>query len=74
MDRRTGQNTRLIDQAVQDLFAGKKIFVSDHHEDGTSRVANRNLFDRICRRMYSEHRNEILIVNKAKLTIQIDRT
>jgi hypothetical protein len=51
-----GNTTRIINQAVEDLFKGYKLLVHDHFEDGQNRYANRSLLNSILDRLLYEHR------------------
>jgi len=86
-NRRMGNTTRLIDSIIQLLFTTDTIIlVRDHYQNGADRRANEFLFDRVLKRLASEHhitfvgvkdRDDLLsstwtevIVNKSRLTIQ----
>ena len=75
--RRTGNSTRQIDIAVNLLFKGYKVEIKDHWEYGSHREANRNLFQRIIKRLQVEHRLDELIkekkikIDKSKFTIEL---
>jgi hypothetical protein len=66
--RRSGQTTREIDAAIQELFTKGKIVVGDHH--GT-READRHQFMGILGRMAHEHPNEELIVDRNRFSIKM---
>lgn len=68
-DRRDGNSTRLIDNAIQIIFEGKVCVVKDHHMYGAHREANQHLFRGILKRLASEHNLNWLIENKG---IRID--
>jgi hypothetical protein len=53
--RRDGNTTRLIDNAIQILFRGDICVVRDHCDDGNNDHANLDLFERILKRLESEH-------------------
>ena len=53
--RRVGNTTRQIDEIIQQLFEGGKVFVRDHHVDGTDDSANRRLADKVIYRLTIEH-------------------
>lgn len=72
--RRSGNTTRQIDFAVQQLFAGAIIEVRDHWEFGDHKKANENLFDRILKRLAMEHGllvDREVRINKNKLEIEL---
>lgn len=50
--RGTGRTTRLVDQAIQDLFTKGVVLVKDHFDD---RQADRYLTERIKKRLDYEH-------------------
>lgn len=50
--RRKGHTTRLVDQAIQELFAVGYTSVRDHYD---SKQADLDLSDRVCKRMSMEH-------------------
>lgn len=68
-DRRDGNSTRLVDNAIQILYDDKVCLVRDHHEMGSNRQANQYLMDMILRRLSSEHNLAALI---AEDRIRID--
>lgn len=53
--RQSGRTTRIIDRAIQDLFKGKTVQVVDHYLSGQSGTANRLLYEKILKRLQSEH-------------------
>ncbi len=53
--RRTGQTTRLIDEAIQEIFKGETWEARDHHMFGTNRQSNEYLFNGVIKRLTSEH-------------------
>ena len=74
--RMRGNSTRLIDKAIQLLFEGKTVIVRDHHYNGkNSNKMNAMLFERIIKRIYSEHSPIIekkrLVFNRKRLEIKI---
>lgn len=71
--RRSGNTTRQVDAAIQDLFAGIKLNVIDHHENGKNRMANDRLMKLILGRLQFEHRmrKEYVIVDFNSNTIQL---
>jgi hypothetical protein len=73
-ERRSGNTTRLIDNAIQYIMDGYVCKITDHHP---SYEMQRNVFSRILRRIEIEHRHEFeqyLMVNKEKFYIWIDKT
>jgi hypothetical protein len=56
--RRDGDSTRQIDVAIQTIFDGNVCKVEDHWEAGSHREANKNLFNRILKRIRSEHERD----------------
>jgi hypothetical protein len=52
--RRTGNTTRVIDNAIQLLFKGHAIWVKDNYYDGSTRLDVR-IFERLLKRLLSEH-------------------
>jgi hypothetical protein len=69
--RCSGNSTRIIDHAIQQLFEGKTILVQDIWEEGKNKNVNKDLFDRIIKRINFEHFNIKLKIDKIKLTIKI---
>lgn len=69
-DRRSGNTTRIVDNAIQLLFGHGWIKVEDHY---TSRNADRLLMDRILGRLYHEHPGVGVEVNLNNLTIKLKR-
>lgn len=73
MSRMTGQTTRLVDKAVQDIFTtNTKWTAQDHYEaEGSAkRTANRLLFTRVVTRLLTEHKNNVFVFNEVNLTIE----
>lgn len=73
-ERRRGNTTRLIDNAVQIIMNGHVCKIIDHHP---SLNMQRDIFSRILRRMEIEHRHtfdQYLMVNKGKFYIWLDET
>lgn len=63
MQRQIGESTRLVDKYIQDIFTkpiGTVHIVRDHYPDDK---AHKLLFDRICRRLATEHGLHINDVN-----------
>jgi hypothetical protein len=73
--RRDGNTTRLVDNAIQILFSGDICVVLDHHEMGRNHKANKHLFDQILRRLEVEHRwvleQKRVMIDKKRLEIRI---
>lgn len=75
--RRQGNSTRQIDLAIHYLFNEFKIEVRDHYQNGTHDEANKNLFERILKRLNLEHglnnliRNDLIIIDQLHLTIEL---
>lgn len=61
--RATGRTTRLVDYYVQELFnnIGKFVSINDHY---STYSANLILFNKICKRLESEHPNTIYSVDR----------
>ena len=55
MNRRTGRTTRLIDDAIQDLFHTGKCVIWDHYENGKNNSANQMVLDKTLVRLQNEH-------------------
>ena len=53
--RRTGRTTRLVNNAIENLFINETISVSDHHGHGQNIQANDMLMNKIITRMNIEH-------------------
>jgi hypothetical protein len=53
--RRCGNTTRLVDHAVQMVFAGKIVVCFDHHEKGENMRENQRLLRLVMERMGREH-------------------
>ena len=76
--RMVGNSTRQVDLAIQLLFKGYIVKVLDHWENGEHRDANKDLFDRVLKRLHSEHgrifysRN--IGVDRNELTIELHET
>lgn len=56
--RQSGNSTRQIDLAIQIIFRGNVCVVQDHWEGGEHRDANKNLFNRILKRIGQEHERD----------------
>lgn len=71
--RQAGNTTRMIDLIIQFLFEGNRVWVLDPWERGTNDNANKNLFDRLLRRLFREHpgimKNHVKY-DKEKFTIE----
>lgn len=68
--RRSGNTTRLVDTAIQNLFRGETILCLDHNGHNT---ADTTLMEKILRRLSIEHsidRDEV-VVNFDKKTIKL---
>jgi hypothetical protein len=61
--RRSGNSTRLIDNAIQIIFSGKVCVVQDHYQHGEIKMINKLLFDRVIKRLESEHRFSWMVKN-----------
>lgn len=68
--RRSGNTTRLVDKAIQDLFSGCIIKAEDHYE---REVGDRDLYFKILKRLKHEHNllDKDLDLNFASKTIGI---
>lgn len=53
--RKSGRTTRLVDDAIQDLFHLGEAHVWDHYREGKDGMANRRLVDIIRGRLIMEH-------------------
>lgn len=54
--RRAGNSTRLVDGIIQLLFTTDTIvIVRDHYQDGKHENANKDLFNRVMKRLTHEH-------------------
>jgi len=53
--RRDGNTTRLADIGIQIIFSGNICVCLDHHENGSNRMANKLLFNKILMRLITEH-------------------
>ena len=71
--RMTGRSTRLVDKCIQDLFTNGVVIVFDHYDHSR---AHRDLFDRVMRRLYSEHQaymTTLITVDKPNRTIRYEK-
>jgi len=79
-ERRSGNSTRQINSAIDNLFKGFIVEVKDHWENGNHRKANEMLFRRILDRLHFEHQLDLLIkqnlikINKKELTLEVKIT
>lgn len=75
--RRSGNSTRQINFAVDNLFKGYRVEIRDHWELGKNRMANEGLFKRVLRRLRTEHAldwpgpDKDLLVDRSNLTIEL---
>ncbi len=58
-NRRDGNTTRLVDNAIQIIYSGKICVVLDHHEMGRNKDMNKRLFNLIMQRLQNEHRRAV---------------
>lgn len=76
-ERCDGNTTRQVNYAIENLFKNKKIIVNDHWENGTNRLANIELFNKILKRLKEEigisvdetNTKRYLIINKNNMTL-----
>ncbi len=54
-NHKVGNTTRLIDRAIQIIFSGHICLVQDHFADGENFGNNTALFNKIIKRIHSEH-------------------
>ena len=54
-NRRSGRTTRLVDDAIQDLFHTGECHVRDHYKDGKDTQRNKEVFMLVLRRLQNEH-------------------
>ena len=54
-NRRSGRTTRIIDDAIQDLFHTGECHVWDHYKDGKDAQRNKEVLMLILRRLQNEH-------------------
>jgi hypothetical protein len=68
--RRSGQTTRLIDEAIQTLFTEGTVRIVDHH--GT-RMASELMFQTFMRRLSLEHRGmyDQCLIDKKRLEVTL---
>ena len=69
-----GQTTLQADFAVQQVFAGNKVFCQDHSDSGHGKKPNKDLIGVILNRLDSEHGlspKKGLVVSKKEGTIQL---
>lgn len=69
-DRRAGNTTRIVDNAIQLLFEGECIRCEDHHN---TRKSHCDLFVLVERRMNLEHPRVKLQMDSQKLLMKIKR-
>ena len=55
-NRRSGRTTRIIDDAIQDLFHTGECHVWDHYKDGKDAQRNKEVFMLVLRRLQNEHK------------------
>lgn len=69
--RRKGNTTRQVNLAIDSLFKGFEVYVTDHWEEGNRAIANSRLYKRILDRIREEHYNitEHLKVGKESLRL-----
>ena len=65
-ERRSGNTTRIIDEAIQALFNHGAVIVKDHFDTGKN---NKALIHKIVRRITMEHPNTPLNVDFTKFSI-----
>jgi len=74
--RRDGNTTRQVDNAIRILFEGKVCVCLDHHENGQMRQSNSGLFDRVMKRLQSEHswllKEKSIYFDRSKFEISLD--
>lgn len=68
-ERASGNSTRQVNFAIQNLFEGNTVKVQDHYHSGQCRQANLVLFNNILRRLNSEHTLDRLI-SQGKIRIE----
>lgn len=71
--RGTGRTTRIIDKAVQDLFANGIVRIEDHHfgeNESDHRRATEFAFKKLLIRLRSEHGDQF-IFNKNTFTVKV---
>jgi hypothetical protein len=73
-NRRSGNTTRLIDNAIQIIFSGNICVVKGHsNSDHVGNYENRELFNLIIKRLTSEHQyhiiNNHIVTDSKKLEI-----
>lgn len=73
--RQSGQTTRIIDRAIQDLFKGKTVQVIDHYKHGQDGQANRLLYEKILGRLHMEHSGVTLDIDykQGHYAIKLDK-
>lgn len=64
-DRSSGRSTKQVDYAIDLFFKGYLVEVRDHSCNGKDNECNRVLFDRVIRRLESEHSLKSLIFYEA---------
>lgn len=71
MTRRSGRTTRIIDQAIQDLFNNGSTLVLDHHR--TEKMDERT-FKIFLKRLHNEHQivENHLIIDYDSLLVKLD--
>lgn len=76
--RCNGNTTRQIDESVQLLFEGYKVFIQDHYDMKDKRdnyVNNKRTLDQIVRRLKNEHPmlfdKKLIKIDRKKLTIEL---
>jgi hypothetical protein len=70
--RRTGNTTRQVNYAVEQLFKGFVVQVKDHFQEGKNTAANQELFRRILKRLDIEQDVPQLILD-GKLKIDFNK-
>jgi len=71
--RRSGNTTRIIDEAVQELFENGKVRILDHND---TRMSHRYILDKFIKRLDSEHgankegTRESFVIDRANTTVK----
>jgi hypothetical protein len=55
-ERMTGQTTRIVDEAIQELFTKGEVTVTDHMDPIKYPQCRMNAYDRVLRRLNIEHK------------------
>ena len=70
-ERRSGRTTRLVDEAIQDLFHLGEAHVWDHYKEGKNIIANTYLANLVKGRLIMEHNIKATNIQLSKTSLGI---